>query len=82
MRQTFKLVGTIDQNTRVFGTTYGSFSLLVAAAFKEQFDDIKAHGNRPGESGKRATGKTLLAPERDVLTSHAASDEGGKSSGR
>ena len=66
MRRKFGVVGTIDQNTRVFGTTYGPFSLLVAAAFEKQFKDLEAHATTPGESMALAPGKTLSPPDRDV----------------
>jgi len=55
MRRTFKVVGTINEKTPVFGYTYGSFSRLMATAFQKQFDDIKSHDAKSGPLGGSAT---------------------------
>lgn len=65
MRRKFEVVGTIDQNTRMFVTTYGPFSMFVATAFERQFKDLKAYAPTSGDSVEVALG-TPSPPEREV----------------
>ncbi|WP_137174124.1 hypothetical protein [Massilia sp. HP4] len=42
MRRTFKVVGTIDENTKVFDTTYGHVKGILDEGFQEQFRKLEA----------------------------------------
>lgn len=77
MRRKIKVVGTIDDNTRVFGTTNGVFARLLNASFEKQFDQIKEHDERPkavvGFAGSRRK-KALKLFKEDGRRSLADSD--------
>jgi hypothetical protein len=55
MRRQFKVVGKIDENTKVLGTTYGQVKEVIHAGFQQEFQKLEASKAQMERSDVRPT---------------------------